>query len=579
MKKKSSIIIGVLGLALPIIHFFCQSQLFVRSLLFLLSSLSFFLLTTSGCLNNTNQKSRIILLPIILISLIITGIFINTLSAYRLLNHLALFVLFAFFITTINNFSNSFITKCIFFIVILEIALLLTSFFNTSVVFYPNNSILSILLSSQFAFLAPQAKSFIQSRIVKKTNRLFLLFSVVIFCYSVLYFTHGRTGIVSFSLTLFLLNINLFRKVSLWKKVVTISAIFILLGVLFFMKLNSSNGRLLIYKIVLTSIKPVQFFTGIGYGQFKAQYNHYQSNYFSNHPINTGEAFLADNTYYAFNDPLQLILELGIIGLTILVIFAYVIRKKFISDLQNERLKNSFLFGAYLCIFSFLSSSLFSYPFQVLIILSFFLFSLAIVFGSTEKKNKLVNSIGKFDKHTLRLILLLSISALLLFFSYRSLKAHYKIKEAENLAKAGFKRKSVVMFANLSNDRFIDKNIYYPFAMELSKLNETDSAISVLKKSIKYIYNDHSALLLANLYYDKGLLSLAEHFYKESVYINPKSFRNRFALFTFYIDTKQNDKSLYWGKSIIELKPKIPSEAVMNIKIQTANTLQKIQQD
>ncbi len=176
----------------------------------------------------------------------------------------------------------------------------------------------------------------------------------------------------------------------------------------------------------------------------------------------------------------------------------------------------------------------------------------------------------------IKFLLYAGFSVFLLFLGYKFLNIHYKIKEAENFAKAGFKKKSIALYSNLSNDMIVDGNIYYPFAMELAKLNKTDSAIIVLKKSIRYIYNDHSALLLAKLYYEKGLLNLAERFYKETVFINPKSFRYRFALFTFYVETKQKDKSIYWGKSILELKPKVPSESVANIKNRTVDILQKI---
>jgi tetratricopeptide (TPR) repeat protein len=350
-----------------------------------------------------------------------------------------------------------------------------------------------------------------------------------------------------------------------------------ILGSIFFVKLNSTRGRILIYKVVFTSIKPIQLFTGIGYGQFKAQYNHYQSDYFSKHPINDSEALLADNTYYAFNEPFQLMLELGIIGLLIFLKSIIILTKRFMSDLRNDLLENQTLFGAYLCIFSFLTSSLFSYPFQVLNILPIFLLSLAIIFGTIRHEVKMVNDNEKPSVQLLNILLYSGCSVILIFLGYKFLNLHYKIKEAENLAKSGFKRRAIGIYNDISNDLILDGNINYPFAMELAKLNKIDSAIIVLEKSIKYIYNDHSALLLANLYYDKEFLNLADSFYKEAVFINPKSFRNRFALFKFYFETKQIDNSLYWGKSIIELKPKVPSETVTNIKNQTANILQKIQ--
>jgi len=570
-------IIGALSLALPVVQFFCTSHLFIEAILLLLSFLCFFLLAISGYLNNEKQEKRVLLPSIILILLIITGFFFSAVAAFSLSKYLGLSALFLFFITTNNNFFNLFISKGVFIIVTFEIILYLISLPIPTVFFYPNNSILSILLSCQFAFLAPVTISLIQNCISKKTNRLLLLFSIVFFCYLILFLSSGRAGFISFSITLFILNINYFRKISLSRKIIMILFAFVLLCSLYFIKANSSNGRTLIYKVILTSINQIQLFTGIGYGQFKAQYNHYQSDYFSKHPIDNSEALLADNTYYAFNDPFQLILELGIIGISVLLIFIKTLGKKLKSDLPNGLQENSILYGAYLCIFSFLTSSLLSYPFQVISILPLFLLSLAIVFGSNRQESKSVNDTIKPIFQWAKFLLYLVFSIFLLFLGYKYLNIHYKMKEAENLSKAGLKRKSVAIYSDLSNDMIVDGSIYYPFAMELAKLNKTDSAIIVLEKSIKYIYNDHSALLLANLYFDNGQLQLADRFYREAVLINPKSFSNRFALFIFYVNTKQKDKSLYWGRSIIELVPKIPSETVTSIKYQTANILQKIQ--
>jgi tetratricopeptide (TPR) repeat protein len=566
----------ILILALPILNFFTYSQLVIKSIIFSLAGTSL-IFTTKTLIKNNSQTKNLIYAGSTVLILVLLCNFKNSTTSISFSVHFGLIAICLLFINKITELSNSFISIGMFFIVTIETLLLLISSLSASVSFYPNNSILSILLSCQFAFLAPKIIAFIQSRIRNKTNRISSLIGICFLCYLILFITSGRAGLLSFSITILFLNIEYFKKSIPLIKVMLISIALILLGLLFIVKLESSNGRILIYKVVVSSIKPIQLLTGIGYGQFKAQYNHYQSEYFSNHPINHSEALLADNTYYAFNDPFQLILEIGITGLAIFLIFIKTLSKKFMSDLRNGLLENSILSGAYLCIFSFLTSSLFSYPFQVLSILPLFLLSLAIVFGSIRHETKMLNDIRSPIIHRVKFLLYSGISIFLLFLGYKFLNTHYKIKEAENLAKAGFKRKSVAIFSDLSNDIIVDRNIYYPFAMELAKLNKTDTAIIVLKKSIKFIYNDHSALLLANLYYDKGLLNLADSFYKESVFINPKSFRNRFALFTFYVDTKQNDKSLYWGKSIIELKPKVASETVTNIKNQTANILQKIQ--
>lgn len=570
-------VVGVLLIALPLLSFFISSRIFLQAILLGFTAVtSLFLVFKKRCTCRMPFLYNILYLLIIVAT---AGLLITN-SIQNVSFHLALIPIFSFYFVKVANSPKAsiFIFNGLLITVFSEIILLLLSFFNAAISFYPNDSILSILLSCQFAFLAPKIIVLIQSRIGNITSRIGLLIGIGFLSYLILFLTSGRAGLLSFSITIFFLNLKYFRKSIHSIKVVLISVLVIFSGLLLFVKLESSNGRILIYKVVVSSIKPIQLLTGIGYGQFKAQYNHYQSAYFSKHQINNSEALLADNTYYAFNDPFQLILELGIIGLAVLLIFIVTLLKKIKSDLRNGLLENSTLYGAYLCIFSFLISSLFSYPLQVINILPLFLLSLAIVFGSNRHESESVSETIKPNMLRIKFLLYSVFSFYLLFLGYKLLNTYYKIKEAENLAKVGFKRKSVAIYTDLSNDMIVDENIYYPFALELSKLNKTDSAIIILEKSIKYIYNDHSALLLANLYYDKGQLQLADSLYKEAVFINPKSFRNRFALFTYYADTRQRDKSLYWGKSIIELKPKVPSETVTNIKKQTSNILQKLQQ-
>lgn len=80
---------------------------------------------------------------------------------------------------------------------------------------------------------------------------------------------------------------------------------------------------------------------------------------------------------------------------------------------------------------------------------------------------------------------------------------------------------------------------------------------------------------MANLYYEKGLQNLADSFYRQAVFINPKSFRNRFDLFHFYVETNNKAKAIHWGNSILNMPAKVPSRTEM-IKKQTSVILRKI---
>lgn len=86
-----------------------------------------------------------------------------------------------------------------------------------------------------------------------------------------------------------------------------------------FLKQNSSLGRLLIYKISINIYKE-HWLYGIGFNKFKTTYMYYQANYFLGKNYTKQELLLADNTYYAFNDYFQFIIENGVFGLLLLIL-------------------------------------------------------------------------------------------------------------------------------------------------------------------------------------------------------------------------------------------------------------------
>ncbi|MCX8491202.1 MAG: O-antigen ligase family protein [Cyclobacteriaceae bacterium] len=84
---------------------------------------------------------------------------------------------------------------------------------------------------------------------------------------------------------------------------------------IYFFKRDSADGRLLIWKVTSRMIMESPW-AGHGHDRFAAKYMAYQADYFRQHQTEA-EAFLADDTFYAFNDPLQFVSENGVIGLVL----------------------------------------------------------------------------------------------------------------------------------------------------------------------------------------------------------------------------------------------------------------------
>lgn len=485
---------------------------------------------------------------------------------------LALFLLFkAFycFLLEKNNINNRGLIVVYGVMISIEIVLVLLSKNFQFLRFYPNESIFSILLAAQLLFVIPYHKRFYKE---KSSNKIFP-YVFIVFCYLILIFTKGRTGILGFSVGLLFLNYHFLKsKISILIIGVTASCLIL---VLINMKSDSSNGRLFVYKVAYTQLEPKELIFGIGYGKFKVRYNQFQAAYFLKHSINTDEALLAGNTIYMFNDPLQLVIEIGLFGFAILIVgtiqFFRYLRRDYL--LLNEK---PILLGAYLSIVCVVVGSFFSFPYQMNGILIHFVLCIAVIFSYDQNKSSKLQFLNDKKYENISKIALLTTSLCLLFFGYQSFAFYQKANETVLLSKAGFRKKAIINYCELYNDFIKDGDLMFNYADELTKVNKLDLAIIVLNETMKYRYDDKCALLMGNLLLEKKQFSEAEKQFIQAVYLNPKLFQNRQVLFHFYYETKQWCKALYWGNSILNLKIKIPSKTIENIKTETKKRMVEI---
>ncbi len=486
---------------------------------------------------------------------------------------LALFLLFKVFYSFLlekNSINNKVIIVVYGIMISIEIVLVFLAKKFQFLRFYPNDSIFSILLAGQLLFVIPYLKRFYRE---KSSNKIFP-YVFIVFCYLILVFTRGRAGIIGFSVGLLFLNYH-FLKSKISVLIIGLTASCLMLA-LINIKSDSSSGRLLIYKVAYTQLEPKELIFGIGYGNFRIKYNQLQATYFSKHSIKSDEALLAGNTIYMFNDPLQLIIEIGILWLAILIIGTI----QFFRYLKRDYLylgENPLLYGAYLSVISLVVSSYFSFPFQMMGILIHFVLCIAVIVSYDQKKSSKEQFLNDKKFQSISKISLLATSLCLLFFGYQSFAFYQKADETILLSKDGFRKKAIKNYRELYNDFIKDGDLMYNYAEELTKVNQLDLAIIVLNETMKYRYDDKCVLLMGNLLLEKRQFPEAEKQFIQAVYLEPKLFGNRQALFQFYYQTKQWNKAVYWGNSILNLKVKIPSKIVENIKIETKNHLIEVQ--
>lgn len=187
---------------------------------------------------------------------------------------------------------------------------------------YYNPSVLAIMLALLIGIILNVAivyKCLVRKQYFCSTG----IVAIVVFCLPVLVLSFSRAAYVAL-LTSILYALYLKYGVRTKRKHI----LYFLGGILFVlffagascvMKPQSANGRLLIWKVGLRMIadKPL---SGFGRGGFAANYLYYQADYMKI-SASPEERVLAGNTHLAFNEPLRITVEYGLIGLMVYLAF------------------------------------------------------------------------------------------------------------------------------------------------------------------------------------------------------------------------------------------------------------------
>ena len=126
-------------------------------------------------------------------------------------------------------------------------------------------------------------------------------------------------------------------------------------GSLYFLKKDSADGRLLVWRNTVDMIVERPW-AGWGNGGWDARYMHYQADYFTRHP-DSAYTMLADNVGYPYNEFLYIAADYGLVGLLLIFALLYALYT------YRDETGHGLLYKALLTVF--LAFSLFSYPLSV----------------------------------------------------------------------------------------------------------------------------------------------------------------------------------------------------------------------
>lgn len=349
-----------------------------------------------------------------------------------------------------------------------------------------------------------------------------------------------------------------------------LTALLLLFGLLLLYKPASSLGRVFIYR---TSCKMFtdNWCKGVGLGRFKARYNEYQANYFSENDINGKTALLADNTFYAFNDYLQWGIETGIGGIVILILFILLLYHR-VKRLLLQKGRPRIILGAAAGLICIGTASLFSYPMQVWPIQLLALVYTGIILFYPSTGYKLWQKVTTWSGR----LLFLCLSILLATGILNTIKRNKLEREAFRLSQAGYKQKAIAAYRQLSgqwpvygyNTQLLAEQLYYT--------NQLPEALPALQQSKSYYADNKTYLLQAKIYTELKNLSTAEQCYLRAVHMVPNRMGSRFELMNFYITQQDTANAVEWAKSIISMPVKVPSEKTAMMLEQANEVLKRM---
>ncbi len=436
--------------------------------------------------------------------------------------------------------------------------------------YLPNKSIFSILLAAQLSFLLP----FLFTANKKNNTNpyyIYFLFTLMFCCLALLVLTDGRSGWIGFATALFYTIYQYIQK-DKWRKILVSSACIVLvisLPFLIWYKAASSNGRLLIYKISFNILKD-NWIWGIGNGQFKTMYNHYQAAYFTINSIDSKEALLADNTYYAFNDFFQLIIENGAVGF---LFFSATLTVLFTQIKKNAAFTNKGFIAATASLICICTCSLFSYPFQILpVTIQALLCGVLINFYSKSHTIVLSQSISKGFKYVMVFICLISSMHSFVWMYYK-----IQSQEAFELSRMGFKKQALKKYEQINSLYVKDGNTIYQYATTLYNSNKLIEANNVISEATNYLVNNDSYRLKAQIAYELKEDKQAEKYFKLAVYIVPNRMKSRYDLLNYYTEIKDTSHAIYWAASILNMPVKVPSKTTYLLQQKTKAILLGLQ--
>jgi hypothetical protein len=335
--------------------------------------------------------------------------------------------------------------------------------------------------------------------------------------------------------------------------IISVLAFLAALPGLYFLKKDSAEGRLLIWRCSLEMIldKP---FTGHGIKGFKARYMNYQASFFEKHP-GSKYAMLADNVSRPFNEYVRLWVDCGLPGAYALFLLVLVLRNIYRSSLR----KMPVTYLACLCLIGIGVFALFSYPLTYPFVWVMGFGSVLILAGDRYP-------VSSYGRAKTGMFLGLALVAVIYVIACRRMSAEIKWCGVAHNSLLGQTEKMLPEYSALYPELRNNELFLYNYAAELNVSGRYAASLQVAHECERLWADYDLQMLLGDNYQKLGQYGEAEARYKHAANMCPVKFMPLYRLFQLYEATGEKEKMLGMAKIILEKPVKIMSSTVEEIK-------------
>ncbi|MCD8261334.1 MAG: O-antigen ligase family protein [Bacteroides sp.] len=328
----------------------------------------------------------------------------------------------------------------------------------------------------------------------------------------------------------------------------------------YYLKKDSADGRALIWKISAGVIK--EYPLGVGIEYFPGVYSDKQAECFRLHQGSAQQQFVAGNPEYAFNEYIQFCIEFGILPFLLFLFFTGSVLYR---GIRHKR------YAATGALVSLLVFAAMSYPFSILpfLIAGVFLAAVCISAGTPQCTGRDLFTGG------IVLSILLVITLVTLYNRVPMYEAYKKWSKVKVLYSAGLHKEAAREYKGLYPYLEHEISFLFEYAQALSKLEEYSRSNEVLESAVKIscdpmLYNVMGKNRQALKEYEG-----AEQSFLKALLIVPNRLYPYYLLARLYDETGDTAKVCEIAEILHSKEPKVPSEAVHEMRSEVRSMCEK----